>query len=98
MSTSRLSLDTSPDGHLLASGVIDAHTADTLGTALGERSADTTLDLNAVDFIDSSGLRVIVSAHQRFADAGAQLTIVNLSEAADRLFEITGLKDHLHLS
>lgn len=98
MTASRLSIQEHHDDHLEASGVIDAHTAPVLEAALAAIDTDVTLDLSTIDFIDSSGLRVIVAAHQRLDDHGHRLTLRGPSESVERLFEITGLKDHLHIS
>lgn len=96
---SRLALTDRDSRVLAASGVLDSHTADQLATkldALGT-SSDVTLDLEQIEFIDSSGLRVIVAAHQDFEAAGNTLTLAGASDSVRRLLEITGLLDHLHL-
>ncbi len=99
MNASRLSIDESAADTLVATGVVDSHTADGLGTALEARGTEASLrlDLSAVDFIDSSGLRVIIAAHTSLADAGRRLTLVGISESVERLFKITGLLEHLHI-
>ena len=100
MNASRLSIDENSPRELKVSGVIDAHTAEALETALTRQGTDgdVTLDLRSIDFIDSSGLRVIVTFHQRLGDAGNRLVLGGPSESVMRLLEITGLRDHLHLS
>lgn len=95
---SRLVIDT--DGRKVTTvGVIDAHTAKALLErlrALG-RDDDIHLDLTGIEFIDSSGLRTIVIVHQELETAGHELRLHGVSEAADRIVEITGLADHLHI-
>lgn len=54
------------------------------------------LDLTDVSFIDSVGLSMIVSAHQRLAADGVPLTVV-IPAALQRLFEISGLGQLLDL-
>lgn len=100
MSASRLSIDETSPRTLSASGVVDAHTASSLESALDAHGTDQdiTLDLSAIEFIDSSGLRVIVTSHQQLDAVGRRLVLRGPSEAVQRLFEITGLGDHLHLS
>ncbi|HEX9855631.1 MAG TPA: STAS domain-containing protein [Acidimicrobiia bacterium] len=71
-------------------GAIDALTAEA-----GDR--DALLDMADVTFLDSSGLRVLMKAHQRWTDAGSTLTIRNPSSAVSRILEITGLLDKLDL-
>ena len=100
MNASRLSINEGDDNVLHAAGVIDAHTASTLQAAIDAHDVDTdvTLDLSDITFIDSSGLRIIVAAHQRFDDAGHRLVLHRPSDAVQRLFGITGLTDHLHIT
>ena len=53
------------------------------------------LDLGEVDFIDGSGLNILIEAERRARGTGRQLTIVNASRAVHRLTEITGTADRL---
>lgn len=80
-------------------GDIDSHTAEDLEDHLESLGvqADVVLGLEGVGFIDSSGLRVLIGAHQRLEDAGNRLVLRSASDAVVRLVEITGLTDHLHL-
>lgn len=100
MTVSRLSIDETAPGVLSASGVIDAHTVASLEAALDNQGVegDVTLDLRSIDFIDSSGLRAIVTTHQQLGDAGNRLLLDGASESVKRLLDITGLRDHLHLA
>ncbi len=73
-------------------GEIDVNTCgrlhDALAAAIGRHVR---LDLSGVGFIDSSGLRSIISGQRQISEAGGSLTIVGLSAPARRLLEITGL-------
>lgn len=80
---------------LAASGEIDAHTAPSLAQAIDAAGPDVELDLSGVEFVDSSGLRVLIDAHQRLADAGGGLRLVSLSEPVRRLLEISGVSEYL---
>ncbi len=94
----RLELAVDVDGALVLDGEIDGFTAPGLGERLAaDRSVDV-IDLAAVTFIDSSGLRVLVQAHQERAEAGATLTLRSPSAAVQRLLEISGLAGHLDLA
>ena len=53
------------------------------------------LDLRAVDFMDSSGLRVIAVASQRAAEHGRRLALVPGSDQVMRVFEITRMRERL---
>lgn len=97
---SRLTIASLDARTLGATGTIDSHTAEELMRKLTElgTDADAILDLGDVDFIDSSGLRTIVTSHQQFEEAETRLVLKNPSESVQRLLEITGLLDHLHLA
>lgn len=57
------------------------------------------LDLRELTFMDSTGVRAIVSAHQVAAETGAQLVLVRprADSAARRVIEISGIDDALGL-
>ena len=80
---------------LAASGEIDAHTAPALASAIDAAGPDVELDLAGVEFVDSSGLRVLIDAHQRLAEAGGALRITALSDPVRRLLEISGVSGYL---
>jgi anti-anti-sigma factor len=52
------------------------------------------LDLGAVTFIDSTGLRLLLEAHVALGDR----LRIRPSPACERLFEITGVRDRLPLT
>lgn len=82
-------------------GELDPHTApllkDQVDALADGGSLDVVLDLSRLVFIDSSGLRVVISAHREMADRGGQLTLQSPSDTAQRLLEITGLVDHISI-
>ena len=86
---------TSTGSKIAASGEIDAHTAPLLSAAIDAAGPQVELDLSGVEFVDSSGLRVLIDAHQRLADSGGKLQLVALSEPVRRLLEISGVSDYL---
>ena len=55
------------------------------------------LDLRELTFMDSTGLRVMVSADARARDHARRLAIVQGPEPVHRVFRITGLDDHLDI-
>ena len=57
-----------------------------------KRRPSLVLDLRRLRFIDSTGLRVIVSAHQRARNQGRRLKIVQGGDAVKRLFRLSGLE------
>jgi anti-sigma B factor antagonist len=99
MSDTGVRLEITPiDNGLVLVGEIDAHTAPELAARLDPLpgdGADVVLDVAGIEFIDSSGLRVLIEAHQRAIAAGRRLVIRQPSASVRRLFEISGLTGHL---
>lgn len=95
--------ESSVDGRavLTLTGELDPHTAPTLQEALDRTLAteptSLLLDLTALKFIDSSGLRVLIDAHRRLSENERELVVRNPSSTAQRLFEITKLDDHFRI-
>jgi anti-anti-sigma factor len=54
------------------------------------------MDLRGLDFLDSSGLRLVTLADRRMAADGRRLVLVRGPEAVHRVFEITRLADRLN--
>jgi anti-sigma B factor antagonist len=82
-------------------GEIDAHTAPELAaryTELPAGDADVVIDMSKVDFMDSSGLRVIIELHQRAENAERRLVLRAPSQPVARLIEVSGLNGHLHVA
>jgi anti-sigma B factor antagonist len=61
---------------------------------LGERSL-LVLDLQDLSFIDSTGLRVILWAHERCSGAGNTLALTPGSQQVQRLLAISGAAERL---
>jgi anti-sigma B factor antagonist len=54
------------------------------------------LDLRSLKFMDSTGLRLILSAHSRAVNRGRKLAIVEGGEAIRRIFRLTGVLERLN--
>jgi len=83
---------------LVVSGEIDLVTAPTVERELlrAEESHDlVVIDLSKTSFLDSTGLHAIMEANLRLRDRGGRLYIVQAPPQISRLFELTGLSDHL---
>ena len=80
-------------GDLDASSVAEFDTAIDDVVARGARLV--VLDLSAVNFLDSTGLRGIVRASNLLNESGGRLTVTGLSGAAERVLELTGLLERL---
>jgi stage II sporulation protein AA (anti-sigma F factor antagonist) len=80
-------------------GEIDMQTAEKLEGVLDDVIAKgarlVTLDLEQVDFLDSSGLRVILGASNKLADQEGQLLLEGASSAVERVLELTGVIERL---
>ena len=55
------------------------------------------IDLREVTFMDSSGLRVLLTAHRRSEQAGRGYALVKGGDAVARLLDVTGLTGRLEL-
>ena len=55
------------------------------------------LDLRTLKFMDSTGLRLILSAHARAINSGRKLAIVEGGEAIQRIFRLTGVIERLNV-
>jgi anti-anti-sigma factor len=89
-----------PPGHafrVTARGEIDITTASRLQNLLTDLiDGDAhliVLDLEGVQFLDSSGLRVLVDAGGRLTSTDGRLLIEGMSGAVQRVLEVTGLID-----
>jgi anti-sigma B factor antagonist len=54
------------------------------------------LDLQRLEFIDSTGLRFILSARRRCGERGQELAVTRGSQQVERLLSVTGMSEHLH--
>jgi anti-sigma B factor antagonist len=55
------------------------------------------LDLGSLRFLDSTGLRLIMTADQRARDQGRRVAIVRGPDSVNRVFTITKLGDRLEI-
>ena len=55
------------------------------------------LDLSAVTFCSSSGLRVLIQASQHAAETGVELRIIGAGRPVLRPLQVTGLDRHLRV-
>jgi anti-sigma B factor antagonist len=79
-------------------GDLDIETCTAVRTALIDaidERGNVVVDLTALDFMDSTGLGLLVSAHRRAAEHGGELRFVQPSTSVQRLFHVTGLDDVL---
>jgi anti-anti-sigma factor len=83
-------------------GEIDLDSAPKLAAAIGELvqrgNQRVALDLGAVEFMDSTGIRVLVDMHERLRDAGGELVLQAASAPVRRVLALTGLDRLLPLA
>ncbi len=94
-----LQIELRPNG-LRLFGDVDAAGVDSLVSHLDPlpgAGSDIIIDLSDVAFIDSSGFRALIEAHQRAERVGRRLVMVDPSPAIRRLFDISGLVPYLHV-
>ena len=80
-------------------GELDVSSSAALEDELG-RLEDATLiviDLSELEFVDSTGLGVLVKTHQRMREQDRQLAVVEGGGQVKRLLELTGLDQQLML-
>jgi anti-sigma B factor antagonist len=84
---------------LALSGELDMASADALQQAIdGENLPAETmvvLDLQQLQFIDSTGLRVILAALERCRARGQKFAVTPGSQQVKRLLSLTGVAEHL---
>jgi anti-anti-sigma factor len=87
------------EGILVApSGDVDLATAAVLEEELRRAELSESLivlDLDEVTFMDSTGLRTVVSADQRLRERCGSLRLVHVPSQVKRLFELVGVRSHL---
>jgi anti-anti-sigma factor len=86
---------------LALAGDLDLATADEAEQAIIEAEEGPppllSLDLAELEFMDSTGLRVIISAATRAAEQDRRLVLVKGPEVVQRVFEITRLAERLEI-
>ena len=93
---------TQPSGVLLElHGELDMASVSQLERAIAgaerEQPQAIVLDLRELDFIDSTGLRTLISEHDRVCRTGRKFALVQGSKQVDRLMSITRVAEHLRV-
>jgi anti-sigma B factor antagonist len=86
---------------IAVSGELDLASGPELEAELDQlRGPDTRLvviDLRQLAFMDSTGLSILVRAHQRLAGEGCEVGLVKGSQQVQRLLDLTGVAERLRL-
>jgi anti-sigma B factor antagonist len=87
--------------HLTLRGELDLSTVPKVEEALRRmeqsRPPVIVLDLTGLTFLDSTGLRMVVTADQRARAEDRRLAVVRGPESVQRVFAITRLDEHLDM-
>jgi anti-sigma B factor antagonist len=87
----------SQGGHAVvtATGELDLYTAPRLQAALAgllrDQADRVTVDLSGVEFCDSTGMNVLLSAMKRLKEQGGALELAAPRPAVKRILQVTGL-------
>ena len=99
-----LSLETREEGELVriaVAGELDLSSALTfdeeLRRAEERRPKTLVIDLSGLRFLDSTGLRLIMSAQARARKRGVRLAIVEGGDAVKRIFRLAGVNRRLDI-
>jgi anti-anti-sigma factor len=103
LSNGTLAIEVLPNGseHTLSLvGELDLANAETLATALEDaesiEATTVTVDMTALEFIDSTGIAVLVAAHRRMNEDGESLRlrlVPSKAMAVQRVMTLTGLDE-----
>ena len=94
---------TDADGETIVAvrGEVDVYTSpqlrERLDASIDAGKRRVVLDLSGTDFIDSTGIGVIVGALKRLRGEGGELIVRSPNRAAARAFEVTGLTKVLQI-
>ncbi len=100
--TAGLSVESQANGVVVIAGelslaeapILERHLADVLANA----SSPVVVDLAGVEFIDSTGLSVLVRAQQQATERGVEFGVQNPRAQAHRLLSLTGLEERLTIA
>lgn len=86
---------------IAVSGELDIASAPELDQALEQIHPELTklviVDLRELEFMDSTGLSIIVHAHQRLAERDCELTLIKGPPQVQRLLDLTGVAERLRV-
>ena len=77
-------------------GEIDHHTAKTIrddidGLIISHNPKELILDLSGVDFMDSSGLGLVLGRYKKQSDLGGEMRIINPTKRISQILQLAGV-------
>ncbi len=85
-----------PAGDVVAAQVPELRTA--LRSAVAEGVRDMTLDFAAVQMVDSTGLGLLIAAHNSMRKVGGRLEVIHASKEILQLFQSMRIHQHFKVS
>jgi len=84
--------------YIILSGELDEHAAQSVRISLdelfdGDSFSQVIIDLSELDFMDSTGIGVLLGRYKRLKTRNIPIFICNPSTHAERIFKMTGLYD-----
>lgn len=83
------------------SGRLDTITSPQLEEEINRNSFDeietVTLNMRALEYISSAGLRVVLKLHKRMTAQGGQLKLINVNDMIMEIFTMTGMDSFLEI-
>lgn len=64
--------------------------------SLDESDYGLVVDLTATDFMDSTGIRLLMAAHEQYRDSGREMKVAVNGGPIRRLLDVTGVLTHLN--
>ena len=85
-----------PAGNVVAALVPELRSA--LRDALGRGVREMTIDFSDVEMVDSTGLGLLISAHNSMSKAGGRLAVIHASKEILELFRSMRIHQHFSVS
>lgn len=83
------------------SGRLDTMTSTQLDEEINRNSFDeietVTLNMRALEYISSAGLRVVLKLHKKMTAQGGQLKLINVNDMIMEIFTMTGMDSFLEI-
>lgn len=83
------------------SGRLDTITSPQLEEEITRNSLDeietVTLNMRALEYISSAGLRVVLKLHKKMTAQGGQLKLINVNDMIMEIFTMTGMDSFLEI-
>ncbi|MGN0491621.1 STAS domain-containing protein [Ruminococcus sp.] len=83
------------------SGRLDTITSPQLEDEINRNSFDeietVTLNMRALEYISSAGLRVVLKLHKKMTAQGGQLKLINVNDMIMEVFTMTGMDSFLEI-